>query len=153
MSRNTNKLILNSLTLAFALLLLLPHKSLAFFTKETTLNSNSISAGYWEKYDFSNPKTAANSIGKILLAKNFGLLYTNLAKDLAGIYTKEEFIKALGNAKITSFKIIGDTVYTNSKQAYIVMEITYPEGSLEKYKTVLNYEEGQWKLLGTKAVN
>ncbi|MBU1016669.1 MAG: hypothetical protein ABIJ36_00570 [Patescibacteria group bacterium] len=149
---NTNKTILIPFVLVTTFLFFLPQKARAFFTKEVFINSNLISAGYWEEYDFTTPLKAGESVGKLWLAGNFNVLYDNLAKDLSGIYTKEEFVNALKDSKIAGFEIVGDTVYTNSAQAYVVMKIRYADNSSREYKTVFNYEDGSWKLLGTKEV-
>ncbi|MFH1566142.1 MAG: hypothetical protein ABIB98_03025 [bacterium] len=149
---NTNKAVLIILILALAFWFFLPRKSHGFFTKSYQVSENTISATFWESYDFSTPLKAGESVGNLFLSGNFNILYENLAEDLAGIYTKMEFATSLKDAKIAGFEIYGDAVYTNTTQAYVVMKIKYLNRSFQEYKTVFNYENGSWKLLGTKLV-
>lgn len=149
---NTNKTVLIILILALALLFFLPQKSYGFFTKSYQVRENTISAAFWGSYDFSTPLKAGESVGNLFLSGNFNTLYENLADDLAGIYTKKEFVDSLKGAKIAGFEIKGDAVYTNATQAYVVMKIKYLNKSFQEYKTVFNYENGSWKLLGTKLI-
>jgi len=149
---STNKNFLASFAVAFALLFFLPSISYAFFTKDIFVNGNMVSAGYWYSYDFSTPLKASYSVGELWSAKNFGVLYDNLAQDLSGIYTKDEFIESLKDAAIACFEVVGDAVYLNSKQAYTIINIRYLDNSSKNYKTVFNYERGGWRLLGTKEI-
>ena len=58
-------------------------------------------------------------------------------------------MKSLQDTHIKEFEIEGNAIYRNNTQAYVVTKIKYLDNKTQEYKTIFNYEQGSWKLLGT----
>lgn len=124
-------------------------KVYSYFSKIKTIEGNTVFAGTWTNYDFSTPIKSAESVGTLLTLKRFNTLYQHLVLDLRQTISEKEFVESMENSTITGFEVISEPNYKTSNQVEVKTKVSYENGSTKSFISVFNYEDGEWKLLGT----
>jgi len=133
----------------FFIFLISSQRLYSYFSKGAVLGGNHISV-ISKTYDLSSPQNAANAIGQMFLAKDYGSLYESFDAKLKQMLTQEEFIDTFDDSYyVTGFNILSAPQYTSSTQVYLEMRLTYNTGDAKVFDVIFNRNGSKWLLLGT----